>query len=113
MVAGAADVGLAAVAAEWTATDAGGLRDDDGVAAPVHAPSTTSRQPQSDRHASAFMPSSTQDLDAVDLGVVLDGDELDGECPVAGGGLGELLDHRPILPAGGGEDVEVRQHLRP
>jgi hypothetical protein len=32
----------------------------------VHAPSMAIRQPQSDGHTSAFMPSFTQDLDAVD-----------------------------------------------
>src|SRR5580698_10730767 len=50
-------------------------------------------------------------LDAVDLGVVFDGDELDGDGAGAGGGGGERLDHRDVLPAGGGEDVEVGQYL--
>jgi hypothetical protein len=59
----------------------------------VHAPSTAIRQPQSDGHTSAFMPSSAQDLDAVDLSVVLDGGELDGERSIAGRGLGERLCH--------------------
>jgi len=52
-----------------------------------------------------------QDLDAVDLGVVLDGDELDGDGPGAGRGGGERLDDRDVLSAGGGEDVEVGQYL--
>src|SRR5215469_4067408 len=101
-----------ALAAEPVATDAGVLYDG-GVTAPVHAPSAASRQPESNRHASLFMPSSAQDLDAVDLGVVLDGGELDGERPVGRGDLGELLHHRLVLAAGGGEYVEVGQHLRP
>src|ERR1700691_2028277 len=54
-----------------------------------------------------------RDLDPVDLGVVLDGDELDGERPGAAGGGGERLGDRLVLAVGGGEDVEVGQYLRP
>src|SRR5215471_3775363 len=49
------------------------------------------------------------DLDAVDLGVVLDGGELDRDGPGAAGRGGELLDDRDVLPSGRGEDVEVGQ----
>src|SRR6202034_1403798 len=52
-----------------------------------------------------------RDLDAVDLGVVLDGDELDGDRAGAACRGGERLGDRLELAAGGGEDVEVGQDL--
>src|ERR1700722_636036 len=63
--------------------------------------------------ASLVTRSCRRDLDAVDLGVVLDGDELDGDRAGAARRRGERLGDRLELPAGGGEDVEVGQHLRP
>src|SRR6202161_4624430 len=57
------------------------------------------------------MRSCWRDLDAVDLCVVLDGDELDGDRAGAAGGGGERFGHGLVLPACGGEDVEVGQDL--
>src|ERR1700733_8392916 len=61
--------------------------------------------------AELVVRSGRRDFDAVDLGVVLDGDELDGDRPAAAGGSGERLGDRLELAAGGGEDVEVGQDL--
>src|SRR5580692_9599418 len=50
-------------------------------------------------------------LDAVDLGVVLDADELDGDGAGSAGGGGERFVDRLELSAGRGEDVEAGQDL--
>jgi hypothetical protein len=51
---------------------------------------------QADELASVF-PSCRQDLDAVDLGVVLDGDELNGDHSRVARRDAELLDRRPLI----------------
>ncbi len=63
------------------------------------------------KRMSWFSSSSRQNLDAVDLGVVLDGNELDRDLSVAVGLGGELLGHCLVLHPGGGQDVKVGQHL--
>src|SRR5258708_4955903 len=53
-----------------------------------------------------------REFNATDLGLIRRaGLELDGDGSSAIGGGGEGFDDSDILAAGGGEDVEVRQHL--
>src|SRR5206468_2357411 len=52
------------------------------------------------------------DLDPVDQGVILDGDELDDDAAARVGGGGAFGHHRLQLAAGRREDVEAGQHLR-